>query len=188
MKAVMIFGFLAAIANAGPSLPGEFQVCLRNGPIVEPYIRYAAQTIANRIFGAVGVKLVWSCGMTAANCPKPPIIELTNFTPENLESAVLATTRAYERIHITVYYRRIEQASDSPLRPNLLGHVLAHEIMHIIEGTDQHSDRGVMKRRWDLHDYNQMGKKPLGFTDGDITLMHSGLARWLHCQDGPGSK
>jgi hypothetical protein len=29
-------------------------------------------------------------------------------------------------------------------------YVLAHEIAHIIEGSDRHSDSGVMKAEWDL--------------------------------------
>ena len=39
------------------------------------------------------------------------------------------------------------------LVPALLGHVLAHEIAHLLEGTDLHSDSGIMKARWNSSDY-----------------------------------
>lgn len=62
-----------------------------------------------------------------------------------------------------------------PVVPYLLAHVLAHEIAHIIEGTNRHSDGGVMKAHWDLIDLHQMYRKPLPFTEFDVVLIHKGL-------------
>jgi hypothetical protein len=53
--------------------------------------------------------------------------------------------------------------------------VLVHEIGHILQGTDQHSANGVMKRRWDLSDYRLMARHPLPFTEFDIQLIRLGL-------------
>ena len=68
----------------------------------------------------------------------------------------------------------------------LLAHVLAHEISHILQGTDQHSARGVMKALWDINDYLRMARHPLPFTDLDIQLIYRGLgaARDEHVADG----
>jgi hypothetical protein len=34
--------------------------------------------------------------------------------------------------------------------PAVLGHVLAHEIGHVLQGVARHSDSGLMKGRWSL--------------------------------------
>jgi hypothetical protein len=59
--------------------------------------------------------------------------------------------------------------------PNLLAHVLVHEITHLIQGINRHSDRGVMKARWDEDDYEQMRSRRLAFTEYDIRLIRLGL-------------
>lgn len=60
---------------------------------------------------------------------------------------------------------------------NLLAHVLVHEITHILQGTCRHSDTGIMKARWTHQDYMEMGQKPLSFTEKDLQLIRTGLAK-----------
>jgi hypothetical protein len=64
----------------------------------------------------------------------------------------------------------------SDLAPALLAHVLVHEITHILQGVDRHSETGVMKARWTTADYVQIRAQPLPFTDWDIDLIQEGLA------------
>jgi hypothetical protein len=61
--------------------------------------------------------------------------------------------------------------------PVLLGHVLAHEITHILQGVARHSAEGVMKAHWTEDDFAEMSFKPLRFTEEDITLIHYGFER-----------
>jgi len=63
------------------------------------------------------------------------------------------------------------------LTTNLLAHVLVHEITHILQGTCRHSDTGIMKARWTHQDYMEMGQKPLSFTEEDLQLIRTGLAK-----------
>jgi len=37
--------------------------------------------------------------------------------------------------------------------PSLLAHVIVHEITHLIKGTDEHSESGILKQRWEPADY-----------------------------------
>jgi len=75
-----------------------------------------------------------------------------------------------------VFYDRINHLVGGDLRtPALLAHVLVHEITHVLEGVDRHSETGVMKALWTEADYVQMRAKPLPFTDWDIQLIHKGL-------------
>ncbi|HEY3835385.1 MAG TPA: hypothetical protein VGL72_02385 [Bryobacteraceae bacterium] len=59
----------------------------------------------------------------------------------------------------------------------ILGHVMAHEIAHVLEGMDRHSSEGVMKPRWTSRDYARMAVRPLEFTPMDADLIHQGLAK-----------
>jgi len=58
----------------------------------------------------------------------------------------------------------------------LLAHVLVHEIAHILQKTDQHSNSGVMKAVWTHQDRVQMRTGALPFTPGDVELIRLGLA------------
>src|SRR5215469_17099182 len=51
-----------------------------------------------------------------------------------------------------------------------------HEITHLLQGTDWHSDTGVMKARWDGRDFWKMSRmEQLPFTEMDLILIHFGL-------------
>ena len=58
----------------------------------------------------------------------------------------------------------------------LLAHVLVHEITHILEGVNWHSEVGVMKAHWTADDLMQMMYKPLPFDPQDVLLIRKGLA------------
>jgi hypothetical protein len=53
--------------------------------------------------------------------------------------------------------------------------VLVHEITHILEGIDRHSETGVMKAHWTEAEIAQMPLKPLCFTAYDVSLIQSGI-------------
>jgi hypothetical protein len=59
--------------------------------------------------------------------------------------------------------------------PNLLAHVLVHEITHILQGISRHSPTGIMKGQWDYDDYFEMSRRPLPFAQKDIDLIYDGL-------------
>ena len=81
-----------------------------------------------------------------------------------------------------VFYDRLHTycATDPNGLPALLAHVLVHEITHILQGTDRHSETGVMKARWVAQDFDRMRIKPLPFTELDITLIQSGVDARSH--------
>jgi hypothetical protein len=55
----------------------------------------------------------------------------------------------YEGVHVTVLYDRVYQtAPDAARRPLLLAHVLVHEITHVLQGVEHHSESGIMKAHW----------------------------------------
>jgi hypothetical protein len=52
---------------------------------------------------------------------------------------------------------------------------MAHEITHVVQGIARHSQAGVMKAYWNVHDIWQMVYKPLPFAPEDIDLIQRGL-------------
>ncbi len=38
----------------------------------------------------------------------------------------------------------------------VLAHVLVHEITHILEGLNEHSQEGIIKARWTFQDYRRI--------------------------------
>ena len=74
-----------------------------------------------------------------------------------------------------VFCDRIQQAVPPERERYLLGHVLAHEITHVLEGTNFHAVSGVMKAVWDFGECRRMTLQPLRFTATDIVLIRQGL-------------
>jgi hypothetical protein len=170
---------LAAVMEIG-ARADEVTVYVQNGPMVPVPVLGRAQALANEIFAGVGVKIEWRKGQPASSellAKKPIVLELVTDTPRQLRPGALAFARPYEGVHIDVFYDRVHEATEPALTPNVLAHVLVHEITHILEGTCRHSDTGVMKARWTHTDYMEMGQKPLSFTEEDVQLITTGLAK-----------
>ena len=85
----------------------------------------------------------------------------------------MAYALPYEGTHIVVFYDRVTKKPGNV--SILLGHVIAHEVTHILQGVARHSESGVMKANWTGADYQQMSREPLQFTDHDVLLIHRGL-------------
>ena len=131
----------------------------------------------------IGVRIDWR---QESKCPAGQDgiihISLGTWIPANHYPGALAIALPYEGVHIQVFIDRVRKMVD-PVRKManptsvapLLAHVLAHEITHILQRVNRHSECGVMKARWSQKDYGEMEWKPLNFTDGDVQLIHTGL-------------
>jgi hypothetical protein len=155
----------------------EVTVYVQGLSVVPAPVLSRAQALANEIFAGVGVKIDWRRGQptrSQSRSEKPIVVEMITDTPTKLKPGALAFARPYEGVHIDVFYDRVGAATEPELTPNVLAHVLVHEITHILQGTCRHSDTGVMKARWTHTDYMEMGQKPLPFTEEDMQLIRSG--------------
>jgi hypothetical protein len=86
----------------------------------------------------------------------------------------LAYAQAFEGRHIRVLYDRVLKMGPDRVVA-VLAYVLVHEIAHVLQRTDLHSDTGIMKRRWNDADFALMQRAALYFTDTDVLLIHQGL-------------
>jgi hypothetical protein len=78
--------------------------------------------------------------------------------------------KSLRRCAHTVFWDRIE--SQCRLAPSVVvpAHLLVHEITHILQGVNWHSESGVMKSRWTAKDQRAMASLPLPFTTLDVEL------------------
>ena len=166
---------------AGGALHGEpariperrVTVCMERGSDLLTVV--TARAIASKMFAGIGVAIHWHPGLDG--CPSQSIkISLSQTTPKSERPGVYAYALPYEGTHIVVYYDRIVAEHEKPQVPNVLAHVLVHEITHILEGISRHSDSGIMKAHWDNIDLSQMAWRPLKFAQVDIDLIYAGLA------------
>jgi hypothetical protein len=142
---------------------------------------WEAELLASKMFEKAGVSLHWHRGRPKVYGMEQSItVGIDSDTPPTLHPGAFAYAEPYAEqmkgVHIRVFLDRIENGSTSELLPYLLGHVLVHEITHILEGCDHHSEEGVMKKSWTVHDVVQMAYKPLPFDALDVELIRRGLA------------
>jgi hypothetical protein len=175
IAAMTLMAAMVGVA-AEPKQPQQkLTVYLRENVRVPPEVRAPALDLANKMFATIGIRLDWRGGEPPRTSATRPIgIELATDTPTNLLPGALGCAMPYEGVHIRVFYDRIR--SDAAPRSALLAHVLVHEIAHILQGTDQHSNSGVMKAVWTHQDHVQMRTEALPFTPGDVELIRLGLA------------
>lgn len=133
-----------------------------------------AEAVASHIYRKIGVSIEWH----SAHCSAESIrIKLQFDTPENMKPGALAYALPYEGTHIVVFYDRISTntCSDQAVA-SLFGHVLAHEIAHILEGTARHSESGLMKAHWSVEEIHLMQGHPMAFSGDDVDLIYNGIA------------
>lgn len=57
--------------------------------------------------------------------------------------------------------------------PELLGHIIAHEIGHLLLGLNAHSLAGIMRARWERTELEQAGRGSLLFSAQQAKKMHA---------------
>ena len=135
----------------------------------------SAQIVASGMFAGIGVRIHW---MKYENCPPGAVrIAFRTGDDEGVEPGALAYAMPYQQKDIVVYFGRIRRFGKD-LETNLLAHVLAHEITHILQGVARHSEEGLMKATWTQDDHGRMlHNQPLPFTTLDVALIHAGTQR-----------
>jgi len=173
---LMAMAWVAAHAaeNMGARTEHRVTVCMEVGTHLREAVQ--AQALASRIFAGIGVTIAWHTGLHG--CPaRSIIVGLSEITSPDVRPGALAYALPFEGTHIVVFYDRIEHHHDQTLVAPLLGHVLVHEITHILQDICRHSDRGIMKAHWNTGDYYHMTRKPMEFEGADIDLIYRGLAK-----------
>jgi hypothetical protein len=174
--AVLAIGTGAWADDPGKMSKAVVAVCIKPG--ANPTTLYRGQGVAAQLLKQANLRIEWQrdenvCAAAAHGI----VVSVSLSTPGDLHPGALAYALPFERTRIVLFYDRLLNTLGPAGVPSLLGHVLAHEIAHILEGVDQHAPSGIMKARWDAHDYAAMQRGGLRFTGDDIDLIHRGLDR-----------
>jgi hypothetical protein len=159
-----------------------------DGPTVvsDSLVMWGARSCASSLLADAGIQLVWHGGKPSDSEQGPRVIGIT-FTanaPTDFEHGIqrkaLASAHPYGAgATISVYDARVKnylepfQRAD---RPKVLGHVLAHEIVHVLEGIAVHSTTGLMKAEWTELDRREITGVGLRLADDDRELIRMRFA------------
>ncbi|MDA1312835.1 MAG: hypothetical protein O2968_05830 [Acidobacteria bacterium] len=79
----------------------------------------------------------------------------------------------------SIFYHRVEELSARrhTSRPLLLGHLIAHEIGHLLLGSNSHSGSGIMHVPWDRRQVERASLGTLFFTPREASRMSDQVSR-----------
>ncbi len=193
MRKAVIVGMMALAGfGAGDGQSAETEgyqvtVYVQDQQVADPLLLGRAEALATSMFARIGVRLRWKVGG-----PRDPngrqtlpeteiVIRFASKTPGGFHPGAPAYALPYapqSGVRVTILWDRVL----APVVGNrdesvaFLGHVLAHEIGHVLQGVVQHSEEGLMKAQWTPQDRMQMRMGPLSFTDYDVQLIRLAMA------------
>jgi len=182
----LAFPEIAFASESDPSVTITVQVY--NYSQASPAILSKAEREASRILGAAGLQLVWlkcpvepSAAGSQGPCQKTP--EATDLRLRVLAAPIknkFQDTVFGFTVHpvlASVYYdyvaRRAKSDDAEFEAPIILGCVIAHELGHLLLGTNSHSGKGIMQRRWESNQFRQLMTGSLIFTTAQAQLMRA---------------
>lgn len=141
------------------------------------------ERLASEIFGRIGVHVKWHLGeLPAVPCAghRCAGIRLVDHAPVSATPGAFASARPYGSSGslISVYQDRVHAliTNHPSLSDALLAYIFAHELAHVMIGSDHHSDTGVLRAEWSNADFAGMETGRLGFTDDDSDFIRQGMA------------
>jgi len=140
-----------------------------------------AKSLVAYIFAQVGVNLTWHTRLSDCDGSTWTAFKIrwTADAPFTSGAGALAAAHPFgaSAASITIYevplQRFLGQYGNAP--EVVLAYVLAHELAHVMQGLDRHSDSGILKASWSYSDYYRMLSGALTFTAKDMELIRAGL-------------
>ncbi|HXS96864.1 MAG TPA: hypothetical protein VN736_19820 [Candidatus Limnocylindrales bacterium] len=164
-------GVMTADARVRPAAAYTLTICTDAVNQLE-YVEAVGR--ATRLFAGIGVRLAWR---GASHCPAGGLrMSVSMETPANLHPGALGYALPFDGTHIVLLWDRIQYSVPPSEHVNVLAHVMAHEITHVLQGVTRHSEAGMMKAQWGRADYHSM-TEGLPWSDDDLFLMRQGLER-----------
>jgi hypothetical protein len=153
---------------------------------------------ASRVFQHAGLEIRWlNCPLPAAGPVDPAQCEAADF-PLHLQLRIAKHSLNLNEFTMGVSYlsadgtgcyadlfydraERLRETSGASLA-SILGHAIAHELGHLLLGTNSHSPAGIMRARWQPADLASAGKGALLFSTIESRAMQNKLDTW-HTQE-----
>ncbi|MEW5978624.1 MAG: hypothetical protein AB1898_22735 [Acidobacteriota bacterium] len=139
---------------------------------------HKAEEQANAIFQEVGVEVIWVENTVLDSGPDAPtlkemdvILRVLSQPRASLPSRTalgeaLPCGSGREGCIASVFFDRVKRMADRTGISvyQVLGHAMAHELGHLLLGSNSHSGRGLMRASWNNQDAQRAAKGDLLFT------------------------
>jgi hypothetical protein len=184
---VLIVFFSAAVAAVCESRAHSLTVCADAiHSRVPASVMQSAVQVSRSLFQETGVQVYWKitqAGRRTKVQPEDPcdranlrvVIVASRFSPRGGNTSVLGEASLHG--NVVAYYHRIEDYARRTRMPSdvVFGYVLAHELGHVILGTNSHAEEGVMRAEWRPHELTAMLDGHLRFDKPEISGMQARL-------------
>jgi hypothetical protein len=147
-----------------------------------------AEHRASTIFRQSGIETTWhNCsvdGRNGANCSASfdsgTIVLQIVHDSEKLKTEIFGTAfmgRSGYGTYADVFFDRVQQVcQDAKVAlPDILGHIISHEIGHLLLGADSHSRFGIMRATWEPKELAQADRGHLLFSTVQSKAMQQRL-------------
>jgi hypothetical protein len=186
LLSVVLLGAAARAANGGNS---KITVLVNDGVQIAPAVLLQAEQETARIFRLAGIEIAWvNCNVGGEPDECAQFLGANQFVVHIVQSGVTRTKCVLGESFLgedgtgkytDVYLGRIQWAhrefdADVAL---LIGRVSAHELGHLLLGTNAHSNVGIMKPQWDLESPRRMDSGTLVFTKQQSRFMKTRITR-----------
>jgi hypothetical protein len=190
---VGMVGFLFSEAACASPAALDLTITVRvyNYTQAPPTILARAEREAGRIFGEAGLKVLWLDCTPGYSTPIPqdPCQEAIETADIRLRILLAPVRNMQDSVFgfaiapalASVYYEsalgfaKYDQAEFEA--PIVLGCAIAHEIGHLLLGSNRHSVSGIMRARWDRRDIREELQGAMLFTPQQARLMQAEMRR-----------
>lgn len=171
---------------------------------VPAHVLTRAQRELERLFGRMdlGVDLILcyrhgqlleaTCNLTAQ--PNELHLAIVETVPKELSGKKMApetcgfalvTGQAMENTRANIFYSCVRRSADEAgvAQGVVLGHLMAHEMGHLLLNTKQHSPSGVLRARLRPEDFRLAAQGRLEFTGGETLALRAAVALRLRPRD-----
>ena len=190
---------LASSKHLAPNLDARSIIRVYNYARVDPGLLEGAKKVAAIIFENVGVQTAWvDCSVSpegfqspayaACQSPMGPADLVLRILPQRMAEKLRSSEEALgsaqlcresePACELIVFSSRIDDLASKGYRAErILGHVIAHEVAHVLIGAG-HSDEGIMRGEWSRHDLQCISwGLALHFTKAQSTQLRSAVLR-----------
>ena len=172
----------------------QVTISVHNDAGMLPGILLSAESEASRIFRRSGIEVHWlNCPLPAEGPEAPAQCEVADF-PAHLQLRIAKHSRNLNSFTLGIsylssdgsgcyadlFYSRVEEMHESShvSLASILGHGVAHEIGHLLLGTNSHAGTGIMRARWQSGELASVSKGALFFSSIQSQEMRNKLATW----------
>jgi hypothetical protein len=191
MSTFLVAAVVAGLTNTGQAASASSAKPLPLPVTVFDYANVPTQWLSwakesmSRIYEEIGVEIAWQDARSEARTGLIVLIlPESRSTKEGIPQSVIGYTSgtADERRRVAyVLYGRMDQfrLEQAPAiqRANLLGHLMAHEVGHLLLPVQSHSPSGIMRARWSRADLELAQQGRLRFSADQAQSIRSKVSR-----------